>query len=99
MSLILHFPHAHDYLLFIDNKSIIPSSPTDSKIMNINEFFIVKILNPFFGLKNHEPAPPIVSGWMYSQIKKFGDNKSYLLNYRFPDDSIMSDKRMKKSMI
>ena len=74
----------HDYLLFIDNMDSIPADTLDPRHMNINEFYIIKILNPFFGLSNNEPAPPIVTDWMYTQIKKFGDNKSYLLNYRFP---------------
>jgi hypothetical protein len=99
LSLIIHFPCAHDYLLYIDGMDQIPADSSDSRRMSSHEFFIVKILNPFFGLENMDPSHPIVSDWMYTQVKKFPTGKSYLLNYKFPIDKTMSEKRRKKALI
>jgi hypothetical protein len=77
----------------------IPADSYDSRRMSSHEFFIVKILNPFFGLENTDPSHPIVTDWMYTQVKKFPNRKSYLLNYKFPIDKTMSEKRRKKALI
>jgi hypothetical protein len=99
LSLIIHFPCAHDYLLYIDGTDHIPADSGDPRRMSAHEFYIVKILNPFFGLQNTDPSNPIVSDWMYTQVKKFADGKSYLLNYKFPTDKTMSEKRTKNALI
>jgi hypothetical protein len=99
LSLIIHFPCAHDYLLYIDGMDYIPSDSGNPHRMNAHEFYIVKILNPFFGIQSVDATHPIVSDWMYTQVKEFGDGKSYLLNYKFPLDKLMSEKRSKKALI
>jgi hypothetical protein len=56
----------------------------DPNVIDLSQFVIMRISNPFFGLKVREDMRPVVNNWLYASLSIFGE-KSYLQVYRLPD--------------
>jgi hypothetical protein len=95
LAFVIHFPYADDFLFYKPKTKNIPVKIEDPNVIDLSQFVIMRISNPFFGLKNREDMRPVVNNWLYASLSNFGQ-KSYLQVYRLPDIEICNKLAAKK---
>jgi hypothetical protein len=95
LAFVIHFPYADDFLFYMPKTKHIPVKIADPNVIDLNKFLIMRISNPFFGLKAREDMRPVVNKWLYASLSTFGQ-KSYLQVYRLPDIEICNKLAAKK---
>jgi hypothetical protein len=95
LAFVIHFPYADDFLFYKPKEEDFPVKTEDPNVIDLNQFVIMRISNPFFGLKVREDMRPVVNNWLYASLSTFGE-KSYLQVYRLPDIEICNKLAEKK---
>lgn len=95
LAFVIHFPYADDFLFYKPKTKQIPVKIADPNVIDLSHFLIMRISNPFFGLKVQEGMRPVVNNWLYASLSTFAQ-KSYLQVYRLPDIEICNKLAAKK---